>query len=158
MSFDWAVVLTQPCSLWLAQPPVSWATDFFIIWTGRHLASITDIFGASLDSALAEPQNPITIRMFGIMLFPSTYHPLPYCCFLGKIQRRKFLGQVSLCLVLFQTPICTTNPLCFPRSGWFSLIFAKSLHLWQHCSYPDQVMEAASVSRSPMKVSVLLGI
>ena len=57
------------------------------------MSSTSDIFGASLGSALAEPQNPITIRRFEIVLFPSTYQPPPYCCFLGKIQRRKFLGQ-----------------------------------------------------------------
>ena len=68
------------------------------------MASTSDIFGASLGSALAEPQNPTTIRMFGIVLFPSTYQPPPYCCFLGKTQRRKFLGQV-ICSCVW----------CFPR-------------------------------------------
>ena len=68
------------------------------------MSSTSDIFGASLGSALAEPQNPITIRRFEIVLFPSTYQPPPYCCFLGKIQRRKFLGQ-GICPCVW----------CFPR-------------------------------------------
>lgn len=124
-----------------------------------HLASTSDIFGTSLGSALVEPQNPITIRMFEIVLFPSTYQPPPYCCFLGKIRRRKFLDQVICpCVWCFSRlqSVPQTHP--FPRSGWFSLTLAKSLHQWQDCSYLDQVMEAVSVSRSSTKASVLSGV
>ena len=109
-------------------------------WVRYHWATmetpVSDIFGTSLASALAEPQNPIMTRMFGIMLFSLTYHPLPYCCFLGKTHRRKLLGQVicPLCLGLFQVH---HSPLCFPRSGWFPLIFARSKSL-QDCSHSDQ--------------------
>lgn len=76
----------------VSQTPVLLGHCLFdlIVETGSQLTSISHTFGALSDSALAEPQNPITTRMFGIMQF-CTYHPLPYCYFLGNSQKREFL-------------------------------------------------------------------
>ena len=119
---------------------------------------VSDIFGTSLASALAEPQNPIMTRMFGIMLFSLTYHPLPYCCFLGKTHRRKLLGQV-ICPCVWGSSKCITAhsvsqdladfPLSLQGANLCRIALTQTrLHL--------QVMEAASVSPSLMKASVLL--
>lgn len=120
------------------------------------MASTSDIFGASLGSALAEPQNPITITMFGIVLFPSTYQPPPYCCFLGKTQRRKFLGQVICpCVWCFprlqsvpQTHSVFQDLVDFP-SPWQSLslngrITLIRIRLWKLPQFPVHLQKSQS--------------
>lgn len=78
-------------------------------------------------------QSPQECLGLGNSLF--SYHPPLYCGFLGKTQRREFLGQVICSL---PDSNLSQESIVFSKIWPISFFPPKSLHLWQDCSYPGQ--------------------